>query len=386
MANRAPLGESAKKGGSVGQGEPLEREGQVHPFDTLTPDVVMDALASVGLYGDGRLTALSSYENRVYQIHLESPAATGASPAAPVVVAKFYRPSRWSDAHILEEHSFSAELMAAEIPVVGPLSLNGSTLHHFNGFAFSVSPRRGGRPPELDDGEVLEWIGRFLARIHTVGAAHPFASRPALNLQTFGCDSRDWLLQHDVIPLDVQSAWARVSQEALDGVASHTAIAGALGDSGDGSGVGSGRGSRGITLIRLHGDCHPGNILWTPADAPAAAGPGPHFVDLDDARSGPAVQDLWMLQSGDRQQRTRQLGALIDGYEQFREFDRRELALIEPLRTLRLIHYSAWLARRWADPAFPINFPWFGTSDYWSGQVQMLEEQIEAMQEPPLVA
>ncbi len=359
-------------------GEPIEATGPGHPFDALTPDVVMDALASVGLYGDGRLTALSSYENRVYQIHLERPVAAGASPAAPVVVvAKFYRPGRWADAHILEEHSFSAELMAAEIPVVGPLTLNGVTLHHFNGFAFSVSPRRGGRPPELDDGEVLEWIGRFLARIHSVGAARPFDVRPALNLQTFGLDSRDRLLQQDFIPLDVQSAWAKKSQEALDVVAGHAAISGVAGESASGSSS--------IAQIRLHGDCHPGNILWTPVDAPAASGPGPHFVDLDDARSGPAVQDLWMLQSGDRQQRTRQLGALIDGYEQFREFDRRELALVEPLRTLRLIHYSAWLARRWADPSFPINFPWFGSSDYWSGQVLMLEEQIEAMQEPPLV-
>ncbi len=341
---------------------------QGHPFEALTPDVVMDALASVGLYGDGRLQALSSYENRVYQLHLED---------GQVVVAKFYRPQRWSEAQILEEHSFSAELMAAEIPVIGPLVLNATTLHHFGGFAFSVSPRRGGRAPELDNFEVLEWIGRFLARIHTVGGRQPFASRPALDLQSFGTESRDWLLGQQIIPLDVQSAWEKMSQKALDVIASH-AFFGKLSSSKKPD-------ADGIRRIRLHGDCHPGNILWTPVDAPTAAGPGPHFVDLDDARSGPAVQDLWMLQSGDRQQRSRQLGALVDGYEQFREFDRRELALIEPLRTLRLIHYSAWLARRWSDPTFPINFPWFGSSDYWSGQVQMLEEQIEAMQEEPLV-
>ena len=350
-----------------------------HPFDALTPDVVMDALASIGLFGDGRLMALSSYENRVYQIHLESPAVPQGIPA-PIVVAKFYRPERWSEAQILEEHSFSAELMAAEIPVIGPLTVNGATLHHFNGFAFSVSPRRGGRAPELDNPEVLEWIGRFLARIHSVGAAKPFDCRPALNLQTFAVDSRDWLLKNDVIPLDVSSAWARVSQDAIEIIAGYANLSRPTGSKGLDNSE-----NDGVRLIRLHGDCHPGNILWTPVDAPAAAGPGPHFVDLDDARSGPAVQDLWMLLSGDRSQRTRQLGALIDGYEQFREFDRRELALIEPLRTLRLIHYSAWLGRRWADPTFPINFPWFGTSDYWQGQVQMLEEQMEAMQEEPLV-
>lgn len=328
----------------------------------------MDALASVGLFGDGRQLALSSYENRVYQLHLEDGTA---------VVAKFYRPGRWSEAQILEEHAFAAELMAAEIPVVGPLVIKGQTLHHFGGFAFSVSPRRGGRLPELDDPDVLEWIGRFLARIHSVGAARPFQSRPALDLQTFGLDSREWLLAHDKLPLDVQSAWAKASQDALEVIATYPALTGARGQKDSYS--------EPVGLLRLHGDCHPGNILWTPLDAPTSAGPGPHFVDLDDARTGPAVQDLWMLLSGDRAQRTRQLGALIDGYEQFREFDRRELVLVEPLRTLRLIHYSAWLARRWEDPTFPINFPWFGSSDYWKGQVQMLEEQMEAMQEAPLV-
>ena len=328
----------------------------------------MDALASVGLYGDGRQLALSSYENRVYQLHLED---------GPAVVAKFYRPQRWSEAQILEEHAFSKELMDAEIPVIGPMQLNGKTLNHFGGFAFSVSPSRGGRPPELDDPDVLEWIGRFLARIHTVGAAQPFASRPTLNLQTFGIDSRDWLLAHEQVPLDVQSAWTKASQTALDAIGAHGCL--------NGSAAQKDAYCEPIQQIRLHGDCHPGNILWTPLESPASVGPGPHFVDLDDARTGPAVQDLWMLLSGDRQQRTHQLGALVDGYEQFRNFDRRELALIEPLRTLRLIHYSAWLARRWQDPTFPINFPWFGSSDYWQGQVQMLEEQMEAMQEEPLV-
>ncbi|MES2950661.1 MAG: serine/threonine protein kinase [Pseudomonadota bacterium] len=376
-----------------------------HPFEALTPDVVLDALDSVGLRGDGRLTALSSYENRVYQVQLEDGSA---------VVAKFYRPERWTDEQIQEEHDFAAELMAAEVPVIGPLKLQvsdpqsgaagrpqfpagppqgklapsggsdpqrggawGQTLHHFGGFSFSVSPRRGGRPPELDDGEVLEWIGRFLARIHTVGAAKSFVSRPRLDVQSFGEESMQWLLEHDKVPLDVQSAWTKVCRSAIDLVATYPTL---TRDSGKND-----LNDSGISILRLHGDCHPGNILWTPTSAAAATGPGPHFVDLDDARSGPAVQDFWMLLSGDRSQRTRQLGALVDGYEQFRDFNRAELALIEPLRTLRLIHYSAWLARRWDDPTFPVNFPWFGSSDYWQGQVQMLEEQMEAMQEEPLV-
>ena len=300
-----------------------------HPYETLTPDVVMDALASVGLHGDGRLLALSSYENRVYQIYLED-----AFEGSAIVVAKFYRPERWSEAQILEEHAFARELQAAEVPAVAPLAPGGRTLHTHAGFQFSVSPRRGGRLPELDDPDVLEWIGRYLARLHTVGAKSPFRVRPALDPVTFGEEPRDWLLAHDAIPLDVQGEWERAFERALAQI--RAAFEAARED--------------GVRMLRLHGDCHPGNILWTPDH-------GPHFVDLDDARTGPAVQDLWMLLSGERVQRQRQLGALVDGYEQLREFDRNELALIEPLRTLRLVHYSAWLARRWDDPAFPRAFP-----------------------------
>ena len=334
-----------------------------HPYETLTPDVVLDALSALGLHGDGRMVSLNSYENRVYQIGLEDRSN---------VVVKFYRPGRWSDAQIGEEHAFARELEEAEVPAVGPLLLEGATLHHHAGFAFSVSPSRGGRAPELDDFEVLEWIGRFLARIHAVGAQRPFEARPALDLRSFGTASRDWLLGHEMVPLDVQSEWERACNAALERIAATPLATDA-----------QGRFGGEMRTLRLHGDCHPGNILWTPTDRP---GGGPHFVDLDDARTGFAVQDLWMLLSGDRAQRTGQLSGLLDGYEQFRDFDRRELALIEPLRTLRLIHYSAWLARRWEDPIFPINFPWFGSSDYWKGQILMLQDQCDAMEEEPLYA
>ena len=344
-----------------------------HPFDRLTPDVVVDALAAVGLMADGRLMALNSYENRVYLAHLER--GTPLADVHPAVVLKFYRPGRWSSAQIAEEHAFAAELMAAEVPVVGPLPLNGRTLHEFDGYAFSVSPRRGGRAPELDDPEALEAIGRFLARLHGVGAAAPFAHRPAINAQTYGHAPRDWLLAQGAVAPEVRSEWAELSENAIQIAAASAS------PTSDGGHFDSDINP--IATLRLHGDCHPGNILWTPLDVP---GGGPHFVDLDDCRSGPAVQDLWMLLSGERHDQQRQLGALLDGYEQLREFDRRELALIEPLRTLRLIHYSAWLAQRWDDPAFPAAFPWFGTADYWRGQVHMLTEQIEAMQSPPLVA
>lgn len=335
-----------------------------HPYAALTPDLVLDALSTIGLYGDGRLMALGSYENRVYQAVLEDGSR---------VVAKFYRPGRWSDAQILEEHAFAQELAAAEVPMVAPLAIEGSTLHRHAGFAFSVSPWRGGCTPELDDFEVLEWLGRFLARIRNVGAARPFTCRPALDLQGFGQEPRDWLLAQQIIPMDQQTAWLAACDKALELIAASSYSTGVTGQFG----------LKDASLLRLHGDCHPGNVLWTPVDE---RGGGPHFVDLDDARTGPAVQDLWMLLSGERRQRTQQLSALLDGYEQLRPFDRRELILIEPLRTLRLIHYSAWLARRWEDPIFPINFPWFGSSDYWRGQVDLLHEQIEAMQEEPLHA
>jgi Ser/Thr protein kinase RdoA (MazF antagonist) len=286
------------------------------------------------------------------------------------VVAKFYRPERWSDKQILEEHAFAFELEAREIPVVAPCSRSGTSLHRHAGFRFAVFPRRGGRPPELENEKVLEWIGRFLGRIHTVGAARPFAQRPALNLETFGIEPRDWLAASELIPEDLFAAWKSVADQALEAVAHCYERAG----------MGDGR------AIRLHGDCHAGNILWTEQGNRAGATGGPHFVDLDDARMGPAVQDLWMLLGGDRVSAEKGLGALLRGYRQFREFDLRELHLIEALRTLRLLHYSAWLARRWDDPAFPAAFPWFGTQRYWQDRILELREQVSAMDEPPLAA
>lgn len=321
-----------------------------HPYSRLTPDLVLDALDAAGLRGDGRLIQLNSYENRVFQVFLED---------GDPVVAKFYRPSRWSDAQILEEHVFSLELADAEIPVVAPLALPGAapgtTLAEHAGFRFAVYPRRGGRAPELEDPDTLEWIGRFLGRIHAVGRRTPFVHRPVLDLQTFGEASREWLIANDCVPPDVLPAWEDASRRTLAAAAECFAAAGP------------------VVPLRLHGDCHLGNILWTPA--------GPHFVDLDDARMGPAVQDLWMLLSGSHESMQRQLACVLEGYEQFAPFNRHELQLIEALRALRMLHHSAWLARRWADPAFPPAFPWFGSSAYWSEQVVRLREQIESMQE-----
>jgi Ser/Thr protein kinase RdoA (MazF antagonist) len=320
-----------------------------HPYASLTPDAVLDALESAGVRGDGRLLALNSYENRVYQVYVED--------AAPVV-AKFYRPARWSDAQILEEHAFALELAEREIPVVAPLLLGGRTLHESGGFRFAVYERRGGRMPELDNPDVLEWIGRFIGRIHAVGGVSPFADRPALDLESFGVEPRDWLLDRGCVPPDLLPAWRSIVDLALDGVRRCYDRAGD------------------VRSIRLHGDCHSGNILWTDG--------GPHFVDLDDARMGPAMQDLWMLLSGDRAAMTKALSDVLAGYEDFAELDRRELALVEALRTLRLIHYSAWLARRWDDPAFPAAFPWFNTQRYWQDRILELREQVALMDEPPL--
>jgi len=329
------------------------------PYAGLTPDVCLNALDSVGLLTTGSLLALNSYENRVFQIGVE--ADDGRSG---FVVAKFYRPGRWSDAQILEEHAFVAELATAEITAVPPLQLAGATLNAYEGFRFAVFPRRGGRAPLLDDPQVLEWIGRFLGRTHTVGRRAPFIARPALDIASFGREPRTWLLEHDWLPPDLRDVYAGVSQQALDEVMR------AFERAGD------------VASIRLHGDVHEGNVLWYDG----LTDRGPHFVDFDDARSGPAVQDLWMLLGADRAEQTQRLSDLLAGYEEFSDFDRRELHLVEALRTLRLIHYAAWIARRWSDPAFPAAFPWFDTPRYWEERILELREQIAAMVEPPLVA
>jgi len=322
---------------------------QSPPYAGLAPETVLDALDGVGLRCDGRLLALNSYENRVYQVWREE---------EPPVVAKFYRPGRWTDAAILEEHAFTQELLERELPVVPPMAIDGRTLHEYRGFRFTVFPRRGGRAPELEDPKTLEWMGRFLGRIHAVGALRPFGARPTLDVQSFGEEPRDYLLAHGFLPPDLAGAWAGVAALALDGIRRCYERAGE------------------IRLLRLHGDCHAGNVLWTDE--------GPHFVDFDDSRMGPAVQDLWMLLSGERAAMQGQLGDVLAGYEDFCEFDSRELSLVEALRTLRMIHYSAWLARRWNDPAFPAAFPWFNTQTYWQNQVLDLREQVALMDEPPL--
>jgi Ser/Thr protein kinase RdoA (MazF antagonist) len=321
-----------------------------HPYSRLTPDVVLNALDSVGFLCDGRMLALGSYENRVYQV--------GQEQAEPVV-AKFYRPARWSDAQILEEHDFAAELAEREVPVVPALVRNARTLHEFEGFRFAVFPRRGGRAPELERRDTLEWLGRFIGRIHAIGRLKPFVNRPSVDIASLGTEPRDWLPASRFLPADLRDAWQAAADLALENVQRCFDRAGDVGS------------------LRLHGDCHAGNVLWTDA--------GPHFVDLDDARNGPAMQDLWMLVSGDRETMSVQLGHILRGYEDFSDFDERELHLLEALRTLRLLHYSAWLARRWDDPAFPIAFPFFDTPRYWQDRVLELREQIAAMQEAPLV-
>jgi Ser/Thr protein kinase RdoA (MazF antagonist) len=322
------------------------------PYSKLTPDKVLDAIDSIGLRTDGRLFALNSFENRVYQVGLEE-----SSP----IIAKFYRPDRWTNTAIIEEHDFTLELANQEIPVVPPLVLqNNVTLHTHEGFRFAVFPRHGGRMPEFDRSETLEWMGRFIGRIHAIGALHPYAHRPTLDIANFGENSRDYLLKGRWLPPDLLPAWSSVINQALESIRACFKRAGQ------------------IKPIRLHGDCHAGNVLWTDE--------GPHFVDFDDSRMGPAIQDLWMLLSGDRVSMTRQLSAVIAGYEAFAEFDDRELNLVEALRTLRLIHHSAWLAQRWQDPAFPAAFPWFNTQHYWQDRILELREQIALMEEEPLRA
>lgn len=318
------------------------------PYYRLDPDTVLHAVESTGLVTDGRLLALNSYENRVYQVGIE-----GGEP----IVGKFYRPGRWWDEQILEEHAFALQLDAAEIPLIAPMVIDGVSLFHHDGFRFALFRRQGGHAPELEDRETLRWLGRFIGRIHSVGRTKPFRQRPALTPERFGDESIQTLVGGNWIPPHLENAFSSLADDLIRTVRQAWERAG------------------NFTPIRLHGDCHPGNLLWRD---------GPFFVDLDDCQSGPAVQDLWMLLAGDSNEMTSQLDALIEGYRQFCDFDPRELNLIEALRTLRMLHHAAWLARRWEDPAFPAAFPWFGESRYWEDLVLGLREQLAAMQEPPL--
>jgi Ser/Thr protein kinase RdoA (MazF antagonist) len=320
-------------------------------FAALGPDSILDAVEGSGRVCDGRFLALNSYENRVYQVGIED--------GVPLVV-KFYRPGRWSDAAIVEEHRFALALAEQEIPVVAPLlDEHGDTLHRHGPFRFALYPRRGGRAPDLEDPAQLIVLGRFLGRIHAVGEVQPFVHRPTLDIQHFAVESYQFILQHGWIPPELQTAYRTLAEDLVRRAEACFGRAGA------------------VAGLRLHGDCHPGNILWTEQ--------GPHIVDFDDARMGPAVQDLWMFLSGDRTYRAARLADLLEGYTEFHDFDARELHLVEPLRTLRMMHYAAWIARRWDDPAFPRAFPWFAGGRFWEEHILTLREQAAAMDEPPLV-
>ncbi len=334
-------------------------------YADLEPARVLDALDAIGLRGDGRLLQLNSYENRVFQVHLED---------GDVVVAKFYRPGRWSDAQILEEHAFAQELVRDDVPVIAPRVLQAAaavavlagtppTLAHVTldgvTYRITVSDRHAGRGPELEDPNVLEWLGRFLGRLHAVGQRSAFAHRRTIG-PAWVAAARERLLRGEHIPDGERDVWLARCDEALALIEQAFAGVGAL------------------RTLRLHGDFHPGNIMWRDE--------GPHVVDLDDACNGPAVQDLWMLLSGDTQTMRQQLAILLEGYGIFTAFDERELALVEPLRPLRMICHSAWIAERWSDPAFPIAFPWFGSGSYWAQQAIQLGEQIAAMREPALLS
>jgi Ser/Thr protein kinase RdoA (MazF antagonist) len=309
------------------------------PYANLTPDHVLDAISTCGLYPDGRLLALNSYENRVWQVGIED---------AQPVVAKFYRPGRWTDAAILEEHAFALELAEAELPMVAPLSFGGRTLLHHAGFRYALAPRRGGRAPSLESAEQLEWLGRLIARIHLIGARAPFAHRGRLDRATLIAQPIQAVLGSPLLPPNLASRYRVAAQRVDEMVAARMEAVGP------------------VRQLRLHGDCHPGNVLWTDH--------GPHFVDLDDARMGPAVQDLWMLANDDAG-----MEALLAGYEQFREFDRSELLLVPALRAMRQVHYAGWIAARWDDPAFPAAFPFAAEPRWWEQHVDDLHELADGL-------
>jgi Ser/Thr protein kinase RdoA (MazF antagonist) len=321
------------------------------PFSRLAPDDVLATLEMLGIETDGRLFALNSYENRVYQ--------AGTGPGSSVVI-KFYRPARWSDAQILEEHAFAGELAGADLAVAAPLRHDGRTLHAVGGYRVAVFPFLPGRPPELDDRAALTLLGRAIGRLHAIGGRQRFRTRAALSVERFGWEAREAVLASGHVPEGLAGRYAEVSAELLAVVEREW------------------RGVGDVTTLRLHGDCHAGNILWNAQ--------GPIFVDLDDCTSGPAIQDLWMLLSGPPDDQRGAWDAVVEGYEVFRPFDTLELRLIEPLRALRMIHYAAWLALRWSDPAFPRAFPWFGEPRYWERHVLDLLEQRAAVDEPPLLS
>ena len=321
-----------------------------HAYQNLTPNDILNAIDATGLRCSGHVFALNSYENRVYEIGIEDDRP---------VIAKFYRPGRWSDSAILEEHRFVLELAEYEIPVIAPLRRDqGTTLFHTGSHRFALYPRTGGRPPEPDDPEQLLQLGRCIARVHNVGSVEPFQHRPVIDIETFAVNPRRYLLENGFIPADIRDAYTSTSEAIINRLAVIF------------------ENTEGIQHLRLHGDCHIGNILLNEGT--------PFLVDFDDARMGPAIQDLWMMLSGDRAYMTARLHDLMEGYSQFREFDPRELNLIEPLRTLRMIHYAGWLAQRWDDPAFPLAFPWFNTQHYWQDHVLNLREQAAMLDEPPL--
>ncbi|EOH0515495.1 serine/threonine protein kinase [Vibrio fluvialis] len=315
-------------------------------FDALTPDFMWYALESIGIRAESGFLALNSYENRVYQFSDEDRRR---------FVVKFYRPQRWSIEQIQEEHDFALELADAEIPLAAPLAINGASLHHYQGYHFALFNSVGGRQFEVDNEEQLEWVGRFLGRIHKVGASKTFIHRPTISLDEYLYQPRAMLHNAQCIPMHLENSFFNDLDMLISRIEQHW--------------------QPDQALIRLHGDCHPGNILWRD---------GPMFVDLDDARNGPAVQDLWMLLSGDRNDKLIQLDIVLEGYQEFCDFNFNQLKLIEPLRGLRMVHYMAWLAKRWQDPAFPLAFPWFNDPKYWESQVLAFKEQIAALEEPPL--
>lgn len=329
---------------------PPENESAValtaQPYANLSPEVILEAMESVGFEPNGGLLALNSYENRVYQIELED---------GTFVVTKFYRPMRWTSDAIREEHAFTFELEEAEISVVAPMRIEQDSLFEYAEFQFSVYPRQGGHPPNLENESDLKVLARTIGRMHAVGANSVFQHRPSLTAQRLGHDSRTFLLEQQFVPLDIEEAYSTLTEHLLQRIDPIVAD---------------------LPNIRIHGDCHMGNVLWR-TDTP-------HFVDFDDCVMGPPIQDLWMLLSGERAEQTLQLSLILDAYTTFYDFSPSTLGSIEALRTLRIMHHAAWIARRWEDPAFPMAFPWFESPRFWSDHLLELREQMALLDEAPL--
>ena len=322
-------------------------------FLELTPERILDAVEEFGVRATGRVLQLNSMENRVYEVEIEVEDDQVETRHDRFRVAKFYRPQRWSKEQILDEHAFLLDLVERDIPVIAPIqNENGDTLKTIADIHCALFPKSGGRIPQEFTDEELERMGRLIARLHFVGAARPATARIQLSPQTYGIENLEKIISLGFLPNEYFNTYSNLVKTLSQTISPWF---------------------DGIEMLRIHGDLHLANILWDDA--------GPKLVDFDDMLVGPPIQDLWLIVPGRDEESRRQFRVMINAYQELRAFDRKSLRLVEPLRALRMIHFSAWIAKRWEDPAFKRIFPGFGSNAYWSEQIGDLQDQLSVIRE-----